>query len=135
MSAPTTDEALIAAALAARDHAYAPYSHYQVGCAVLAGGDVFTGANIENASYGLAMCAERVAVAQAVLAGHRVVDTVVVATSSSPPATPCGLCRQTLNEFLRPGGDMRVLVVNPRGEKREYAFTELFPAGFTGDQM
>lgn len=135
MSAAATDEQLIAAAVAARDHAYAPYSDYKVGCAVLAGDDVFTGANIENASYGLAMCAERVAVAQAVLAGHRVIDTVVVATSSSPPATPCGLCRQTLNEFLRPGADMRVLVVNPEGEKREYAFTELFPAGFTGDQM
>ncbi len=130
-----TDQQLIDAALAARAHAYAPYSDFQVGCALLAGDDVFTGANIENASYGLAMCAERVAVAQAVLAGHRVVNTVVVATSSSPPATPCGLCRQTLNEFLRPGGDMRVLVVNPAGEKREYAFTELFPAGFTGDQM
>ena len=135
MSAAVADQQLIDAALAARAHAYAPYSDYQVGCAVLAGDDLFTGANIENASYGLAMCAERVAVAQAVLAGHRVIDTVVVATSSSPPATPCGLCRQTLNEFLRPGGDMRVLVVNPDGEKREYAFTELFPAGFTGDQM
>lgn len=128
-----TDEALIEAALGARDKAYAPYSNYRVGCAVLAGGELFVGANVENASYGLALCAERSATAAAVNAGHRRLDVVVVATDSSPPAAPCGLCRQTLNEFAR--GDMRIIVVNPAGERVDFTLGELFPAGFSGDQL
>ena len=132
MSAATDDD-LIAAALAARDRAYAPYSNYLVGCAVLAGGEIFTGANVENASYGLALCAERSATAAAINAGHRQLDAVVVATDSSPPAAPCGMCRQTLNEFAR--GDLRIIVVNPAGERKEFTLAELFPAGFSGDQL
>jgi cytidine deaminase len=129
----TTDEQLIAAALAARDRAYAPYSSYHVGCAVLADGEVFTGANVENASYGLALCAERSATAAAINAGHRRLEVVVVATDSSPPAAPCGMCRQTLNEFAR--GPMRVIVVNPAGERIDFTLAELLPAGFNGDQL
>src|SRR5262245_37754188 len=94
---PDLDE-LVAAALVARARAYAPYSAYPVGAAVSAGGAIHGGANVENSSYGLALCAERSAVAAAVFAGNRRVDAVAVATGSSPPAAPCGMCLQTLYE-------------------------------------
>lgn len=124
------DEQLIEQALAARERAYAPYSGYPVGCALLAGGRLFTGANIENATYGLAICAERTAVVQAVLSGARDIELVAVATGSSPPASPCGLCRQTLFEFCRTPEKLRILMVNDRGERTETTLAELFPHGF-----
>jgi cytidine deaminase len=124
-----------ALALAARARAYAPYSHYLVGAAIRAGGEVFSGANIENASYGLAVCAERTAALQAVLAGHRDVEMVVVATSSSPPASPCGLCRQTLLEFSSDPARVRVLLINTKGEEREFTLAQLIPEGFRGDSL
>jgi cytidine deaminase len=130
-----SDSDLIERALAVRARAYAPYSRYKVGCALVAGGEIFTGANVENASYGLTLCAERVAVAAAVVAGHREVDRVVVATDSSPPATPCGQCRQTLSEFSPDGGNMRIILVNPAGERSEHSLSELFPNTFSGDQL
>jgi cytidine deaminase len=130
-----TDEALIARALAARQKAYAPYSKYQVGCAVVAGDDVFEGANVENASYGMATCAERSAVVQAVLAGHRRIRVVAVATESSPPAAPCGMCLQTLNEFADDPRALRVLLANPGGERSEHTLAQLFPHGFRADQL
>ena len=129
------DDELIAAALAARDHAYAPYSEYPVGCAVLAGGEIYTGVNVENASFGLTMCAEQSATAAAVTAGHSVLDTVVVVTQSSPPATPCGTCRQVLREFAKSGGATRVIVVNAQGERRDFTLAELLPHSFSGDQL
>lgn len=130
-----SDAELIAAALAARERAYAPYSGYPVGCALLAGGQLYTGANIENASYGLALCAERAAVAAAVLGGQRELDTVVIATDSSPPAAPCGLCRQTLNEFCSAPETLRIVLVNPAGERREFFLAEIFPHGFRGTDL
>lgn len=129
------DDELIAAALAVQARAYAPYSKYPVGCAVLAGGDIYTGVNVENASYGLTMCAEQSATAAAVSSGQRQLDTVVVVTPSSPPATPCGTCRQVLREFAVAGGATRVIVVNPQGERRDFTLAELLPHSFTGDQL
>jgi len=133
--APVTDQSLIDRALAARDHAYAPYSNYRVGCALLAGTDVFVGANVENASYGLAICAERSAVANAVLNGMTRVDVVVVATESSPPAPPCGMCLQTLHEFAGDPAAMRIILVNPQGERSDFTLRDLFPRGFHKNQL
>ena len=128
-------EELVARALEAQTRAYAPYSAYPVGAALLAGGAVHTGANVENASYGLALCAERSAVARAVFAGARRIDAAAVATSSSPPAAPCGMCLQTLTEFAGDPTALRVILVNPAGERRELTLAELLPHGFRRDQL
>jgi cytidine deaminase len=119
---------LIDSALATRLQAYAPYSNFLVGAAVLTeDGSVFTGANVENASYGLTICAERVAAAAAVAAGHRKLKAVAVATAGG--ASPCGACRQFLAEF---GGAMDVLLVDadrPENVKR-MSLAELLPEQF-----
>ena len=130
-----TDEELIAAAASARSRAYAPYSGYQVGAAVLAGGQVFTGANIENASYGLAVCAERHAVAQAVFAGHTSLERVAVVTSSRPAAAPCGACRQVLNEFAADPRVVTVLMATTEGEHESMLLSELLPRSFGPAQL
>ena len=119
---------LISEAVSAREQAYAPYSGFRVGAAVLtAEGQVFVGANIENASYGLTLCAERSAVAAAVTAGARQLEAVALASTGA--ASPCGACRQFLAEF---GGDMEVLLVDPEktGEVRRVSLAELLPDQF-----
>ncbi len=129
----TGTEALIALALKARENAYAPYSKYLVGCALTTeDGSRFSGANVENASYGLCACAERNAIAAAVCAGHREISAIAVATQSSPPAAPCGMCRQTINEFVSDPSKLTVILVNAKGERRDIGFAELFPHGFRG---
>ncbi|HLU68816.1 MAG TPA: cytidine deaminase [Kofleriaceae bacterium] len=129
------DRELVTRALEARERAYAPYSGYQVGCAVLADGRVYQGANVENASYGLALCAERSAVAAAVMGGARRIQTAAVATVSSPPAAPCGMCLQTLSELAEDPASLRILLVNPAGERRELTLAECLPHGFRRDQL
>jgi cytidine deaminase len=130
-----TDDELIARASAARSRAYAPYSHFTVGSAVLADGDVFDGANVENASYGLAVCAERNAVLRAVLEGAHVLEAVAVVTETSPPSAPCGMCLQTLVEFSPDPAHVKVLLGNPKGERRSHTLAELIPFGFRGDVL
>jgi cytidine deaminase len=125
-----SDEELMAAALAAQERAYAPYSRFHVGAAVRAGGDVWSGANVENASYGLAVCAERSAVVQAVYAGARVLDALAVASDISPPAAPCGMCLQTLAEFAPDPVALRVVLGNRRGDRAVYTLADLLPHGF-----
>jgi cytidine deaminase len=130
------DAALEQAARAARARAYAPYSRFQVGAAVqTASGEVFTGANVENASYGLCVCAERNAVMAAVLAGHRDVRAVCVITDATPPASPCGMCRQVLLEFSRDPATTRVIALGAGGARAEWTVAELIPHGFTGAQL
>ena len=122
--------ALLAAARAAAAHAYVPYSDFPVGAAVLTeDGTIVTGCNVENASYGLTICAERVAVASAVAAGHRVVRAVAVAAPKAPGTTPCGACRQVLNEFAPRDGDMIVVVDGPDGPSA-LPLSSLLPRSF-----
>jgi cytidine deaminase len=133
MSAATEDELLTAAAaIAAR--AYAPYSKFRVGAAVRAGGTVFAGANVENASYGLCVCAERNAMFAAVLAGEKTIDLVAVYTDVAPPSSPCGACRQVLAEFADPAG-VRVIAFNKEGVRREWTLAQLLPDAFTGKEL
>ncbi len=124
-------EALIPTALAARERAYAPYSKFRVGAALLAAnGTVYTGCNVENASYGLCICAERSAVIRAVQEGQRRFAGLVVATQSKQPSPPCGMCRQTLAEFA---ADLPILLVNAKGARMMTSLKEIFPHSFTPD--
>jgi cytidine deaminase len=111
-STRTVDEQLLAAARVARSRAYAPYSRYRVGAALLTrSGKVFAGCNVENATYGATLCAERSAIAAMVAAGETDPVACVVVTSGPKPGSPCGICRQVLAEFVKRLGDLRVLMV------------------------
>jgi cytidine deaminase len=121
-------DALVEAARVAQLRAYAPYSHFRVGAALeAADGTVYTGCNVENASYGLTICAERAALVSAVAAGAHAFRRIVVVSDSDPPASPCGACRQMLAEF---GLDLRVLAVGPAREQA-WTLAELLPDAFT----
>jgi len=123
---------LVAAAEAVRENAYAPYSGFAVGAAVMADdGRVFAGCNVENASYGLGVCAERHAVAAAVAAGCRTIVGLAVVTASNPPAAPCGACRQVLAEF----GDYPVVLANPDGVRETTTVRRLLPSAFDRDTL
>ncbi|MCG8457576.1 MAG: cytidine deaminase [Holophagales bacterium] len=123
-------QALVDAATSARSRAYAPYSGFRVGAALYTGdGDTITGCNVENRSYGLCICAERTAVVKAVEGGRMELRALVVVSGISPPALPCGMCRETLNEFAP--DDLPILVANPEGERMRYTLRELHPAPFT----
>jgi cytidine deaminase len=120
-------QALIQSALQARQRAYAPYSHYPVGAALLtASGQIFDGCNIENAAYPMTMCAERVAIYKAVSQGEKNFTAIVVATQNG--GTPCGACRQVLAEF---GLDTLVLMVDDRGTLlQQSSLRDLLPGAF-----
>lgn len=122
------DARLVAAAVEARGRAYAPYSGFPVGAALLSkGGRVFTGCNVENASYGLTVCAERVALFNAVSAGVREFAAIAVACGEAPCA-PCGACRQVLYEFAP---DLTVLLADGEGRRWEtMPLSALLPKGF-----
>ena len=120
-------KALIEAAQSARAHAYAPYSTYQVGAAVLGGsGRIYSGCNVENTSYGLTVCAERVAILKAISEGEREIVALLVASENG--ATPCGACRQVLFEF---GPTARVLLSGADGTQKELTLDDLLPDAFT----
>jgi cytidine deaminase len=119
---------LTTAALAAREHAFAPFSKFKVGAAIEdSEGRIHTGCNIENASYGLTLCAERVAVFKAVSEGVRKFRRVAVAADTDSLTPPCGACRQILWEFC---GDVELVLVNPRGVTETYRMIDLLPKPF-----
>ena len=119
---------LQAAALAARENAHAPYSKFRVGAALEdAGGRVHTGCNIENATYGLTLCAERVAVFKAISEGAREFRRIAIAADTDTLTPPCGACRQILWEFC---GDIEIVLLNPRGKSEVLRLKELFPRAF-----
>jgi cytidine deaminase len=125
----TAEERLIDAAVRVRANAHAPYSHFQVGAAVLtASGDVFSGCNVENASYGLTICAERAAVSAAVAAGHKQIRAVAVATAGGH--SPCGACRQVLSEF-GPAMDVLLVDADEPQKVRRTSLDKLLPEQFS----
>ena len=121
---------LVAAARRARRHARAAYSGFQVGAALeTSDGRIVTGCNIENATYGLTMCAERVAMFKALSDGHRRFTRIAVVADTAQATPPCGSCRHILWEF---GGDLEVILANLRRETRRYALSDLLPLPFDG---
>ena len=122
------DSELIHAARRARRNARAEYSHFKVGAALeTAAGSIITGCNIENATYGLTLCAERVAMFKALSEGHKRFRRIVVVADTEAPTPPCGACRQILWEF---GGDLEVILANLRRETRRHQLSELLPVPF-----
>jgi len=126
-----TDDELIASAIAARERAYAPYSRYKVGAALRGkSGRIYTGCNVENAAYGLSMCAERTAIFKAVSEGERELEAIAVVTENG--GSPCGACRQVMMEFAPA---MTVIIADARGQARITTVRDLLPDGFTPDQL
>ena len=123
-----TDRQLINLAEQASRNAYVPYSHFAVGAALeCRDGTVFTGCNIENAAYGLTICAERTAIFKAISEGHRDFKRIVIAGKSEDYCVPCGSCRQVMQEFAP---QMEVICLNGKGEAKHFALKELLPYGF-----
>lgn len=125
---PAEIHPLLAAALVARENAHAPFSHFRVGAALEDdSGRIHTGCNVENATYGLTLCAERVAVFKAVSEGARKFRRIAVAADADKLTPPCGACRQILWEFC---GDVEILLGNPRGQSETLRLKDLFPRAF-----
>ena len=119
---------LVAAARQAREHAVADFSHFKVGAALeTETGEIITGCNIENATYGLTICAERVAMFKALSEGHRAFTRVAVVADTAEPTPPCGACRQILWEF---GGDLEVMLANLTQEAGRHRLRDLLPLPF-----
>ncbi len=133
---PEPDAALEAAARAAARHSYSPYSRFAVGAALrTADGTLVSGCNVENASYGLSICAERAAIAAAVGAGHRRIVALAVYTPTPQPTTPCGACRQVLAEFCDDAALLRVVCVCDSTQRVETTLAGLLPGAFGAQQL
>lgn len=125
---------MLTAAQKIRDKAYAPYSHFPVGCCIkTASGNFFTGCNVENASYGLTICAEASAITAMVAAGETKIQELTVISNSSEICTPCGACRQRIGEFAT--SDTIINMYNQSGEKKSVSFKELLPYAFGPSQL
>lgn len=125
---PMEPEELIRQAMQARERAYAPYSGFKVGAVVLGGtGRLYEGCNVENASYGASLCAERVALGQAISAGEEDIQAVAVVADTEGICSPCGICRQVLIEF---GRNIDVVMANMRGDYKIVRSEDLMPYAF-----
>jgi cytidine deaminase len=124
---------LIKKAEFARKNSYSPYSNFSVGAALLTeGGQIFTGCNIENVSYGLSNCAERTAIFKAVSEGYRNFKAIAVVADTENPVPPCGACRQVINEF---GENILVIMANLKGDYKEIISRELLPGAFNREDI
>lgn len=127
-------EKLIEAAKKAREHAYAPYSHFSVGAAVLGGSQtVYLGCNIENASFGLTNCAERTAIYKAVSEGEKTITALAVIADTEGAVFPCGACRQVISEFCT--ADTIIYLANLQGAIEEWTMEKLLPGAFKASDM
>jgi cytidine deaminase len=125
---------LIKAAIRAKDNAYAPYSKFHVGAALLTSDDeIILGANVENASYSLTMCAERLAVFKGIFEGKKSFKAVAIAGNTDEPLPPCGACRQVLAELC--GLELQVIMISKTGETKELKMKELLPYSFESKQL
>lgn len=128
------DRDLLEQAKHARENAYVPYSNFKVGAALLTeDGEVVTGCNIENASYGLTNCAERTAIFKRVSEGKNGIRKIAVVADTPRPVPPCGMCRQVMAEFCSP--DTKVILGNLKGESKETTVGELLPFSFTKEDL
>ena len=121
------NDELISKAYEAMKNSYAPYSKFNVGAVALCKGKIYTGCNIENASFGATICAERCAIFKAVSDGHKKIDKIVIVCSTHDFAYPCGMCRQVMTEFMDEDG---TIVVTNDKEIREYKLSDLLPESF-----
>ena len=127
------DRELLEKAIEAKEKAYVPYSNFRVGSAVLTKDNkVYTGCNIECASFGGTNCAERTALFKAISEGHRDIEAIAVVSDKVQYTFPCGICRQVILEF---GQNIRLVVGKPNGEFKTYTITELLPNSFSGSDM
>jgi cytidine deaminase len=127
-------EQLIKEAIEARKSAYIPYSHFAVGAAILTGNQkIYTGCNIENASYGLSNCAERTAIFKAVSEGEKVIEAIAVVADTDGPVSPCGACRQVLAEFC--DENTKIYLTNLHGDTEEWTMAKLLPGAFQANDM
>lgn len=125
-----TDSKLIESAVNARENAHAPFSHFKVGASLLTEtGEIITGCNIENATFGLTMCAERVAIFKAISEGNNKFQKIAIVADTGKLTPPCGACRQIIWEFC---GDVEVLMANLQGKTEIFQMRELFPNAFDG---
>ena len=126
-------EAVIAAAKQSRENAHAAYSNFRVGAALRAtSGRIFGGCNVENATYGLTVCAERIAIFKAISEGERGFDVIAIVTDSDSLTPPCGACRQLIWEFC---GDVPVILANLKGKTETIAMRDLFPKPFDASSL
>jgi cytidine deaminase len=126
-------EVLITAAKQSRENAHAPYSNFRVGAALRASsGRIFGGCNVENATYGLTVCAERIAIFKALSEGERNFDAIAVVTDTAKLTPPCGACRQLIWEFC---GDVPVILANLQGQSETMQMCELFPKPFDSSNL
>ncbi len=133
MTANKIPQDLLIAAKTAWQNAYAPYSKFQVGAALRSSsGVIYSGANVENAAYGLTRCAEQSAIQAMASAGERQFTEIVIYTTATDPATPCGACRQILHEFA---ADATVFIANAQGVKYIFRVSELLPGAFTAKRL
>ncbi|HAE61971.1 MAG TPA: cytidine deaminase [Eubacteriaceae bacterium] len=120
---------LLKVAFNSMDHAYAPYSNFKVGSAVLMeDGEIYSGCNIENASYGASNCAERTAIFKGISKGNRIIKAIAIVGSNEEETFPCGICRQVINEFNK---EAKIILTNSKKEIKVYTLEELLPHGFS----